>query len=116
LIAEYFLLKNSTTWALHENLTEIAYAVIDTSDPNLYNATVYGYDGTVLVEQGESTETQTYSDWMNISANTTTVSHITVFTGTFDEPEDPPNGSIPTPAPLALMGLGLAVLGFMRRK
>ena len=114
LIDEYFLLKNSTTWALHQNLSEIAYAVIDTSDTNLYNTTTYTYVDNVLTETGESTDTQTYSDWMNIASNTTTVSHISLFTGTFDEPEDPPNGA-PTPTPLMLMGLGLVGMIGARR-
>lgn len=107
LIDEYFLLKNSTTWALHRNLSEIAYAVIDTGDTNLYNTTTYADVDGVLAETGESAETRTYSGWMNITSSTLTVSHISLFTGTFEEePEDPPNG-VPTPTPLMLMGLGL---------
>ena len=116
---EYFLVKNSTAWALHENLSELFYAVLDT-DYGAVTAVQYDYDSEGdLVAIGAIAGT--YADLLNLSSTRLEISHISVYGGSGeqddpgDDPGDDPAITVPEPGPLALMSLGLLGIGFTRR-
>ena len=112
---EYFLIKNSTTWALHENLSELFYAVLDTAYGTV-NVVQYDYNSeNALVATGNTTGT--YADLLNLSSTQLEISHISVYGAGQDNPVDPIDDpvAVPEPGPLALMSLGLlGVIGARR--
>jgi hypothetical protein len=85
--SDYFLVKNAGYWAIFQNLAEQFYAVVD-ADSGLL------------------------PDKMNFG--NATISHYGVVKGGGGG-TNPPSEIVPIPAPFALIGIGLAGLGWIRR-
>ena len=117
---DYYVLKNSTHWALFQNNALLDWAVFETDrtvDVLTYEREGPGNQGD-LVLTGTTTG-QSFSDLFNLSSTQLAISHITVFggPGTGPGPGPGPGPGVPVPAPLALFGLGGLLLGWtMRRK
>ena len=79
---DYFLVKNATFWALFQNVADLSWGVISAAS---------------------------LPPGMNINDGTTTISHVSEFSG--DAP-----GQVPVPGALLLIGAGLAGLGLTKRR
>jgi len=81
---DYYIVKNSTVWALYQNVADFHWAVFEAVEG------------------------------LNVNDATTTISH---YTGFGTPPSETPGPDVPdSGATIALMGIALAGLGFLKRR